>query len=155
MPDVRGMFDRKYIGAWDLVDRAGKPYDVTARIARVVREELMNEKKKTSNKPIVYFEKAARGFALNKTNMKIIMGMYGPNTDDWIGKLITMFPTKAQFGSETVDAIRVRPRIPQGRETPPAPTPPVDDEMRAKQLAAANAASPPPVREPGDDHDES
>jgi hypothetical protein len=107
MPDYRTMFDRDYIGAWDL---GGK--DITKTIARVEAKKLRN-RTAANTKPVIFFKGAVKGFALNKTNGKTIAAMYGTNTDKWIGKAITIYPTTTTFGSDTVECIRVRPGIPQ------------------------------------------
>jgi hypothetical protein len=108
MADYRSMFDRDYIGAWDL---GGK--DVTVTIASVAAGELVGNGGKKAKKPIVKFEGKEKGFALNKTNGKIIAGMYGTDTTAWIGKRITIYPTETTFGSEQMECIRVRPVVPQ------------------------------------------
>lgn len=131
--DVRSMFDRKQIGAWDLVGK-----DVTVTIRAVRAEELRNRSGK-DKKPIVYFEGSDLGFALNKTNMKIIAAMYGYDTRAWVGKRVTLFPTKTSFGPEQVDCIRVRPGIPKTKATK-IQEQPVDEDMRAQQEAARDKA---------------
>ena len=125
MSDYRSMFDRKYVGAWDL---EGK--DVTVRIVKVVAEVLKN-KAGENKKPVVYFEGTDKGFALNKTNAKVIAAMYGNKTEEWTGKLITLYATQVSFGPETIDAIRVRPGIPKGKATNGAMKDvPVDEGIR-------------------------
>lgn len=109
MPDYRSMFDRDYIGAWDL---GGK--DVTKTIARVEAKKLRN-RTSANTKPVIFFKGAQKGFALNKTNGKTIAAMYGTNTDKWIGKAITIYATTTTFGPDTVECIRVRPMVPQGK----------------------------------------
>ena len=108
MSDYRSMFDRDYIGAWDL---SGK--DVVVTIASVAAGELTGTGGKKAKKPIVKFEGKEKGFALNKTNGKIIAGMFGPDTTKWVGKRITIFPTMTSFGSEQMECIRVRPVEPK------------------------------------------
>jgi len=135
MPDYRSMFDRKYVGAWDL---EGK--EVTVRIVRVTAETLKN-KAGENKKPVVYFEGTDKGFALNKTNAKTIAAMYGNDTAAWSGKLITLYATSVSFGNETTDAIRVRPGIPKGKPATVRADVPVHDAMRAAQEAAAEKAS--------------
>lgn len=107
MPDYRSMFDRDYIGAWDL-----KGKDVTVVITRVEAKKLRNQKGQAT-KPVIFFEHAAKGFACNKTNGKTIAGMYGPDTDQWVGKAITLYATTTTFGSDSVECIRVRPMVPK------------------------------------------
>jgi len=101
------MFDRDYIGAWDLNGQ-----DVTVTIARVECKELVGSKGVKAKKPIIYFEGKEKGFTCNKTNGKAIAAMYGNKTEDWVGKRITLFPTTTSMGSETVECIRVRPGVP-------------------------------------------
>ena len=108
MPDYRGMYDRDYIGAWDLQGR-----DVVVTIARVEAKELVSQGNRKNKKPVVYFDGTEKGLALNKTNGKAIAGMYGTKTEDWIGRKITIYATRTQMGGEEVDCVRVRP-------TPPA-----------------------------------
>lgn len=113
MPDYRAMFDRDYIGAWDL------PGDVVATISAVEAGELTGDKGRKTRKPIIRFEGKAKALAGNKTNCKIIARLYGTNTDAWIGKRITLYPTQTEMGGETVDCVRVRPSAPsKTRATP-------------------------------------
>lgn len=110
MSDYRKMYDKDYLGEWDL---DGK--DTTLEIEKVVGGELTANGGKKSKKPLVYFKgtKTGKGLVLNATNGKAIAAMYGNDTDAWIGKKITIYPTTTQFGSDTVPCIRVRPGIPQ------------------------------------------
>ena len=108
MNDYRAMFDREYIGAWDLEGR-----DVTVTISRVTRGELTGEGGRKTKKPIVYFQGKEKGFAANKTNCKIIAAMYGTDTAKWVGRQITLYPTTTEMSGQTHDCIRVRPRVPQ------------------------------------------
>lgn len=136
MSDYRGMFDRDYIGAWDL-----EGHDVTVTISRVTPGELVGEGGRKTKKPIIYFERKEKGFAANKTNCKIIAAMYGTDTRKWIGRCITLFPTTTEMAGKQHDCIRVRPQIPRGdeprrdgsrgngpkqEETPPTPEAPND-----------------------------
>jgi hypothetical protein len=113
--DYRAMFDRDYIGSWDL---GGK--DITVTISKVSAGELTAQGGRKSKKPIVWFAGKEKGLVLNKTNAKAIAGMDGTDTRQWVGKLVTIYPTTTSMGSETVDCIRVRPRVPNGAATRPA-----------------------------------
>lgn len=136
MADYRSMFDREYLGVWDLQGR-----DVTVTIAKVAGVTLVAQGNRKSKKPVVWFERTEKALALNKTNAKTIAAMYGNDTETWVGKRITLYPTTTTFGSETVEAIRVRPRIPEPKAKPEGiESQPVDPEVRAKQNAAAEAA---------------
>jgi hypothetical protein len=102
------MFDSLYIGAWDL---NGK--EATVTIERVEAGTLIGSGGRKSRKPLVHFKGKDRPLALNKTNAKIIAGMYGADTAQWAGKAITIYPTKTEMAGETVDCVRVRNVVPK------------------------------------------
>jgi hypothetical protein len=61
------------------------------------------------SKPMVTFQEIDKGFVLNKTNKNSIVAVLGTaETDDWVGKQITLFPTTVDFSGKQVEAIRVR-----------------------------------------------
>lgn len=107
MPDYRTMFDREYIGAWDLLGK-----DRTVEIESVSCKSLTSQRG-TNKKPVIRFKGAEKALVCNKTNGKTIANMYGPNTDDWVGKKITIYPGTTSAGGETVECIRVRPKMPE------------------------------------------
>lgn len=119
MADYRTMFDREYIGAWDITGR-----DATVTIAKVEAKRLKSARG-DDLKPILHFEGKEKGFVCNKTNAKTIAGMYGNDTAKWIGKAITLFATTTSAGGETVECIRIRPQIPRAangrKRTDPEP----------------------------------
>ena len=127
MPDYRSFFDRELIGAWDIQDENGKSRDAVVTIARVEAGVLTNGNKK-SRKPILFFEGKERGMAINKTNGKVLASLFGPRTEKWIGRKIILFATTTQFGSETMECIRIRPKIPADKQNGAAPNAPhIDD----------------------------
>lgn len=120
----KSLMDRDFMYAFDL---QGK--DVTVTIDRVVGGELTGPGGKKSKKPLCYFRESKSGkpLALNATNCKCIAQLYGNDTDEWIGKRITLYPTTTQMGGETCDCIRVRPKIPAGKGEAAAPAEPGSD----------------------------
>jgi hypothetical protein len=111
MPDYRKMYDRDFIYSYDLDGR-----DVTVVIDRVTAGEVTGTGGKKSKKPVLYMRGKEKGLALCKTNARTIASLYGStNTDDWIGKAITLYPAKTMFGGEEVDCIRIRNVAPKPR----------------------------------------
>lgn len=104
--DISQMFDRTYMLAADL---GGK--DRVLTIKAVHAGELQNKAGK-SKKPIVHFEEFGLPIALNKTNAKTITKLYGPRVTAWVGKRVALYATTTDMAGETVDCIRVRPRVP-------------------------------------------
>ena len=100
--------DAEYLYAFDL---DGK--EVTLEIEKCTAGQIEGQKGRKSKKPMLTFVGAKKKLALNKTNGKIIAGLYGTETDDWVGRFVTIFPTTTDFGGETVECIRVRPIVPK------------------------------------------
>lgn len=127
MTDYRSMYDKDYIGAWDLQDK-----DVTVTITKCVAGQLVGQGGRKSKKPIIYMRGTEKGFALNSTNGKTIASMYGNNVEQWAGKRITLYKstTRNPNGDGDVECIRVRPQIPTQRQAqaetgmPPPTQPP-------------------------------
>lgn len=127
--DVRKLFDKAYIYAYDL---EGK--DVTVTIERVTGGTLVGTGGKSNKKPVLFFKGTEKGLAVNITNARVIAALYGGfDSESWIGKRITLYPTTTTFGAQTVDCIRIRPTIPKGKTAngtikadvaPPAEEPP-------------------------------
>lgn len=109
MSDYRLMFSSEFLYAFHL---QGK--DATVEIESVKAGEVTGEGGRKAKKPIVRFKGKELPLAVNKTNAKVIAGMYGTETSKWVGKKITLYPTTTSFGGEQKDCIRVRPKVPSG-----------------------------------------
>jgi hypothetical protein len=110
MPDYRSFYDRNYIYAFDLLGR-----DICVTVSEVKAAKVKDTEGKEQKKPILFFEesKEGRGLVLCKTNGATIAALYGNNTENWIGKRITLFPTTTQAFGKTVECVRVRPSVPK------------------------------------------
>jgi hypothetical protein len=86
--------------------------DLTLTIASVKLDEVGGAGN-SKRKPVVYFEETDKGLVLNKTNAGTVQGLYGGDTDNWIGKQITLFATEVDFQGKQVLSIRVRTRKPK------------------------------------------
>lgn len=96
--DINQAFPGTFIKAADL---GGNIKVIT--IASVDVETVGDDRK-----PVLRWEGSDQGLVLNKTNSMMIASDLGAETTDWVGKEIELYPTKTQFGSKVVDAIRVR-----------------------------------------------
>lgn len=140
MSDIAFLFPSKWICAADL---NGK--DVNVQIKQIMAAEEVGKDKET--KPVLFFTGMPKGMVMNKTNAKRIAGLYGKETDNWIGKWITLYPSECEFGDETVDCIRIRKVAPTIEpDEPDGEDDLTDEEMaalikarRKKQKTAASA----------------
>ena len=60
-------------------------------------------------KPVLWFEEVEKGLILNKTNWNnMVLITKEADSDDWVGHQVQLYSTKVQFGSDEVDAVRIR-----------------------------------------------
>lgn len=142
MPHWRSMMDSDWLRYHDLQGR-----EPTVTIVRVVGGTITGNGGKKNKKPVLYFAGKDKPLAINATIGKTIEAMYGPNTEEWIGKRITLYTSTTEMGGETVSCIRVRPRAPAAEQRPvgrpqPPDRAPGDDED--EDAAARRAVEPTP-----------
>jgi hypothetical protein len=125
------VFPSKYLKAPDL---KGKPRIVT--IERAPHETLKGLDGKETQKIVLYFENVAKSLPLNATNFDAVCDATGfPDTEDWPGQRIELYPTRTTMGGKAVDCIRIRrpsASRPTAAAVPSPPPPPVgemDDEI--------------------------
>lgn len=107
------LFPSKYIKSSDLMGK-----DVTKTIKKVAMDTLVRQGGQKDKKPVIWFSDTEKMLVMNKTNCKTIISLYGKETNDWIGKRITLYPTRAQFGGSEVDAVRIRAMKPDTNTEP-------------------------------------
>jgi hypothetical protein len=103
--NINDAFKSNYLKAGDLEG------DTVFTIDHVAMEELGQGKQKET-KAVVYFRETDKGLVVNVTNKNTIVGLYGADTDGWIGQTLTLFATEVEFAGEQVLAIRVRMKRP-------------------------------------------
>ena len=157
MPNIDRMFPSRYLKVGDLDGR-----EIILTMKEVKMENVGQAKE---SKPVLYFRGAGKGMVLNVTNSKRIATFVGsPDTDDWPGHKVCLYPTETEFAGETVECIRVKD--PNKRKAAPEPEsePPVKKAGRKKvvkttepepddELPAAVVAAPEPPEEDFDPDD--
>lgn len=139
------MHPNDYVAA---IEFKGK--DVTLTIKGVSQETLTMQGGVKDTKPVLTFVETKKKFICNKTNASSIAAMYGKQALDWVGKRITLYPTKTTVGKKMEDCIRVRERVPGSNAPPPPPEvvehepeQPEDDGFDAVVNAQENGTAPP------------
>ncbi|NQT15477.1 MAG: hypothetical protein HQ582_22155 [Planctomycetes bacterium] len=98
-------FPSNYIGKEDLLDNPTR-----ATIKKVVIASIDGDNNTSSDKPVIHFaEEDVKPLICNNTNWICIEGAYGPESDDWAGKVIELFhdPT-VMFGKDRIGGTRIR-----------------------------------------------
>lgn len=126
--NVNDIFPSKYLKAHDL---GGKSYTLTIREATL---EKLGHGQEQELKLAIAFEKATKLMLLNRTNAMIVASMYGPETDGWIGKAVTVYSARVKAFGAWHDALRIKEQIPARNVGAEKMTdamqeqPPLDDE---------------------------
>lgn len=110
--NISTAYPSNYLKADDLNGKS-----VTVVIQKVELEEIGQGRDK-ERKPVLYFRGKDKGVVLNKTNANTITKLYGGETDEWVGKAITLVPREVEFQGEMVLSIRVslqKPGAPAGK----------------------------------------
>ena len=118
-----------YVGAYWLPPGE----DVTVTIDYVVREVITGTGGKHEECTVAHMRDGVKPFILNVTNSKSIAKLYGPFIEDWAGKQITLFASTAKLSGETVECLRIRPKVAVRT------VPPINDERFDKAMQSIQA----------------
>jgi hypothetical protein len=73
-----------------------------------VTEEMVGQGAEQAKKLVVWFTNDEHGLVLNRVNNRTIRGAYGDDVAGWLGKVIEIYPTEAEFRGKIGPAVRVR-----------------------------------------------
>lgn len=98
------LFPGRFIKAGEM---DGKPATLT--IKDVYLDQLEGEDGREKPQAVVAFEEVNREWALNKTNAQCLVAMWGPDSGDWVGKRVTLYPEPDASGlSDSGVCIRIK-----------------------------------------------
>lgn len=98
------MFPSNLLKAQDVLDAGG---EMPVTIDKVELSEFDNDSGAKERKPVIHF-KEGKQMVCNKTNGNAIAEMYGEETDNWIGKELTLVVRDVDFQGKTTPAIRIK-----------------------------------------------
>ena len=97
-------FDQsKYLKAADIGEVGSEK---RAKMRVVTKETDVGERQET--KACVWFTNLDKGLLLNKTNLRVLQGVFGNSMEAWAGKIVVVFSSMEPFRGKMVPAIRVR-----------------------------------------------
>jgi len=96
------MFPSKYLKAGDLEG------DTVLTIAGVVKETMKGRDGSQDEEKNVLLFSDSKPMVLNVTNGHAIESLYGDESDDWIGKKVTLYVAEVYAYGENTQALRVR-----------------------------------------------
>lgn len=101
---LNDMFPSNLLKAQDVTDAGG---EMPLTIEKVEIKEFDADNGGKERKPIIYF-KEGKQMVCNKTNGNSIAELYGDETDNWLGKEITLVVRDVDFQGKSTPAIRVK-----------------------------------------------
>lgn len=109
--------DPRFIGAYALPGGM----DMTVTIQRVQKETITMMGGKKEDHSLMYLA-GHKPMILNVTNQKTLEKLYGPYIEDWAGQRITLFASTVKLGSDMVECLRIRLKVPatEKESLPPA-----------------------------------
>ena len=100
------LINPEFIGAYSLAEGE----DLTVRIDYVQVQEITGTGGKKEHCTVAHLVKQ-KPMILNVTNSKTIAKLYGPYIEDWAGQKITLFASTTRLAGETVECLRIRPKV--------------------------------------------
>lgn len=125
------MFPSKYLKAEEFGEDEKKIVTILD-----IRQEVFGQGRDAQTKFVLDL-KDGKGFVMNKTNCAVIEKLYGKDTDEWIGKKITLFAMEVDSFGDIVRAIRVRPSVPSQAAQASTPAANAQTAIAAPQVGDA------------------
>jgi hypothetical protein len=119
------LVDPRFVGVYALPNGE----DMTVTIKYVQKETVTMMGGKKEDHSLAYLVET-KPLILNVTNQKTIEKLYGPYIEDWAGQRITLYASTTKLGSEMVECLRIRAKIPAKTK------PPITDARMENALAA-------------------
>ena len=106
-------------------EELGPKKRINVTIDRVEMEKVGDD-----TKPVLYFVGKEKGLALNKTNTNALIEILGSDeSDDWMGRTVTLYTTMVDYQGKRVLAIRIdEPTVPAAKAKPTATREPGSDD---------------------------
>lgn len=112
--NIRTRYSLPFLAAEDL---DGKEYTLTIRAHRDAKV-YVPKKKKEIVQSVLFFEGAKKGLLLKTYHVNTLVSLFGKETDDWIGKRVTLYEERdfEAFG-KVFNLIRIRDKTASGKPT--------------------------------------
>ena len=126
MAKVGEMIESKYLKQTDVHD------EMLVTVVKVGKANIAREGDEPEYKWLVRFQEFAKPMVLNSTNIKRLAKACGDDTDDWVGKQITLYvDPDVEFAGNVVGGLRIKakPVKQPTRQVMPAKTGSKVDDM--------------------------
>ena len=125
--DVSSDLGGEYLKKFDIRDSGPQRFAIvgTDRITF----EAKNGRPAQTRIVLTFGGEPTRKMSLNKTNLRVLVKVWGPKPAAWVGKVVQVyFDPEVMFGAEKTGGLRVRAGVPRLVAPKPAPAPAVDPD---------------------------
>ena len=105
-------FNYDYLGSYSLVPGE----DLILTIKETKKEMVTGTSGSKEQLFVCHFVEGAKPMIMNRTNCKVIEKLYTPFIEDWKGKQIQVYSENVKAFGEIVEALRVKPVIPNAKK---------------------------------------
>lgn len=96
-----------------------KDRDLNLTIKAVTMQKILEPgTNKKIDKPCLHFHETDKALILNKTQAKMIIMWFGPDTNDWLGHTLTFYAEPGNWGGKPSFGVRIREKLPQQKTGP-------------------------------------
>ncbi len=108
--NIKELHPSKWLAASDLEEQG----EAAVTISKVTFEKMKNKDGNEEEKPVIWFRGVQKGMVLNNTNKQRILTQYpAEDTDEWIGKRITIQVEMVEAFGKIAESLRVKLAPPQ------------------------------------------
>ena len=75
-----------------------KGKEQTVKVVELQHKSVLKPNGKTEDAWVLYFDKTEKGLGLNRTNARLLFALLGEDTEDWIGRWVTLAAEKDGSG---------------------------------------------------------
>jgi hypothetical protein len=120
---MRELYPSKYLKADDVDEQGG---EVAGIIKGVRLEEMQDNEGAKEDRPVLFFSNLPKGMVLNRTNADRIAAVFGDESEEWRGKVVTLYTEQVTAFGKTTNAIRLRVAKPKPNAAPVAAAVPAE-----------------------------
>lgn len=108
--NIKELHPSKWLAASDLEEQG----EAAVTISKVTFEKMKNKDGNEEEKPVIWFRGVQKGMVLNNTNKQRILAQHpAEDTDEWIGKRITIQVEPVEAFGKITESLRVKLAPPQ------------------------------------------
>jgi hypothetical protein len=118
MSRMADIYGGRFLKATDL---GGRAHLFTIERAAIEKLPDFNNPNQQNDRLILDFVESAKSCAVNATSARVLMGAFGENERDYIGRKVVLYAVPVNVGGQMRESVMIR--LPREKPAAPAPAP--------------------------------